>query len=482
MPGLGIGIGIGITAGVGMGVGGVTRPVVNNISGNFFDTASWFSTDSHAITLEAMSVEDFLIENPSAIIPPGHIEANGVLKISVTATSVGAFVMTCRYPASRAFSTLKNITTRMYMPPAMADRWESITSGNTLQFIWHAGGWNNWDHYYTKSVNYRPGDWDVGMQPGNCRNVIVPTRWTSSAGLQKTLSNITAVGGTPDSRDLEWIEMYVRGDAAAAAENPLVIYILDISEIYEPLPKLYFRFDDSTADHRAVSQHMRAGTKFGGGSLATPLPATFCLIPSTIDVENFLSLSDLRVMVAEGSTLGVHGTGWSWSNNSDAQIEAEISGMRAVFTSEGWPATWGQTVTFPGNDNFRESTNGTRIIDLAAAEGMKLNTGHSHFGYGFAMGAMDDPLAGPSIITLGNSSATAVGNATDAETLMAHMAASGLSMVLMGHRVGTTGENDVSEATFDEVMSAFATEIASGTPRIGTADLIADAEAAGVFD
>lgn len=447
--------------------------VAQNISGDFSDGANW-ATTSADVTLSTMTVANFLLEQPSAVIPHGHVSANGVLKISIEAPGTHAVV--CKAPRSQAFSKYKNITTRMYMPTDQADRWASIAGGDQVKHLLMASAYPSKSDFFSRPLGYDLTTGAASIQPGNFRTVLVPASWRSATGLRRTLSYIAAAAGSPEAGDLEWIEIQVKGDATASAETPLVVYLLDIAEVYEQTPTVYFRFDDSADEHRAVSLHMRAASKFGGGSLATSLPVNFCVIPENIDSPERLTTQNLRDMVAEGSSLAVHGTGSTWSTKSDAQIVATMNLMRSLVTTESWDAKFGDTITFPGNDFSRKTTDGTRLKDLAASNGFKLNTGHASFGYGFIMRAMEDPLNGAAVIAINPSSHLEVGNAVDATTLIEHMTASGLSIVLMGHQVGAGG---IAEADFDAVMGKLADEIANG--RIRTADIVTDAGAAGLF-
>lgn len=459
----------------------IARPFVRNLSGDFSVTANWFAQDA-GVTVEAMTVSAFQAEQPAAAIPYGHVTANGVLKISVTTTGA-AYRLRGKNLSGPSFSGLRSLVSRMYMPANMADRFAGMSTGNTLAMFFMASAYGDYSDYFSKAINFRPSSGSVGMQPGNFSSVIVPARWTATAGLQQTLSGVGTVVGSPGSGSLEWIEFGIRGDAAASPGNPLVIYLFDVVSMWEALPKIYFRWDDATDSHLGVSSNMRNGTKFGGGSLACSLHSTFCIIPGVIGTAGYLTRANLRTMVAEGSELCCHGVGGTWSAYSDAEILAEINSIRAIYALEGWKSRWSKTLAFPGNDNYSDTTSTSFLADLISGYEFKFNTGHANFGYGFSMGALDNPLNRASIVSIGQSSASAVGNATDAETLIAHMAESGLSIVTMGHRVGAApGSIDVTESEFDSIMDVFATEIASSSRRIGNGDLILDADKAGVFD
>ncbi len=159
----------------------------------------------------------------------------------------------------------------------MSARFATINDDNRVQTDFVADAYPIRANYYSQWV--RAGR--DASNDGLFQVVCVP--YAAPAGtLGALLSNIDAVTGQPLAGKLQWFLNYIKGDAAASTSNPLVIYLLDVVEIAESKPTLYFRWDDATKDHRAVSSHMRNGTKFGGGVLARPLPSTFGIIPAFV--------------------------------------------------------------------------------------------------------------------------------------------------------------------------------------------------------
>jgi hypothetical protein len=457
--------------------------VVTNLSGDLTNATDWLTPDP-AVTLTRLTPAQFLAEQPAAIIPAGHVAANGILKIAITAPG-GAYRVRGRNFTSRAYADLHNITHRFYMPPSMASRFASITTGNTIQLYYPADAYSTLTNYFSKTINYRPSVTSIGAQPGNFHTVVVPSVAAANAvgTLARTLSHVSAaLVGTPAAGNWTWSEIDIRGDAAATSGDPLVLYLIDIVEIVESTPTLYFRWDDGADEHRSVSEHMRKGARFDGGRLARPLPSTFCIIDQIVGTTGYLTAQDLRAMAAEGSTFSIHGISGSWSAYTDAQITGEVEAFRSRVGAEGWRSAFKKALTFPGNDNFDSTLSGTHLATLAKSLGATFNTGHSSFGYGFSFGALGDPMNTAAVLTLGQSSATAAGSAADAETILSFMNTSKLSLVLMGHGVtASPGSIDLTPDQFDAMMTVFADEAVKAAPRVRVADLIADAVRAGAL-
>jgi hypothetical protein len=447
---------------------------ITNLSGDLSNATNW-GTASSSVVLTRLTTAQFMAEQPAAKLPPGHVAANGVLKVSVTRPNGGNAFYGRNMPRTKPFAAARNVTPRWYVPPSMSSRFATINDDNRVQTDFVADAYPTRANYYSQWVRAgrdAPND-------GLFQVVCVPITAGSAGTLAAHLSNIDAVIGLPQAGKLQWFQNFVKGDAAASVENPLVIYLLDIVEIAESKPTLYFRWDDATKDHRAVSSHMRNGTKFGGGPLARPLPSTFGIIPAF--VGSGLTLQDLREMAAQGSEIVIHGygaNGSTWgSPNSSADMIAEIQAMQAIQAAEGWPMSWRQSVVFPGNNVSSATSDGLRPEAVAESMGLKIGLGGGMTGYGFSFGAMTRPMSSMAVVGFGVTAGRTVANAADAKALIDFLASSRLSIVLMGHVVGTGG---VAEATFDEVMDVFANELASPASRIRTADLVGDAVRAGV--
>jgi hypothetical protein len=452
-----------------------------NLSGSFHVAANWYKQGTDAAVVTALTPAQFLAEQPDAVIPRGHRADYGILKIEVTGNSTPR-IRGANLPGPYPFADLKNVTMRWYMPPAMADRFATVTAGNTVQLFLSADDTvGTLTNYYTRTNNYRPTLNSVALRPGNHHTTMVSAMFASGAGtLGRYLSYLLSAAGDPGAGSMKWVSIGVQGDELATPASPLVLYLLDMVELRDAAePTLYMRWDDALTEHRQVSAHLRAGTRFGGGSLAAPLPSTFAIIGGLVDTAGYLATQELRDMVAEGSTLATHGVSGSWSTKSDAEIEADIEPFFAMVDAEGWSPAFKKAIAFPGNDNHKKSLDGTLLSDLLKSLGLTFNTGHAAFGWGFSLGAPGDPMNTAALITLGQTTGTHITSAADMETVIAFMARTGLSLILMGHGVrATPGSIDITETVFDAIMGVIADEMVAAAPRVRVADLIGDARRA----
>lgn len=449
---------------------------ITNISGNFGNATNWLTPDVASMQITSITQAQFLAEQPAGLIPPGHIDGNGILKVEMIASG-GPYRLRGRNFTPVPIATSSNITARMFMPEDMADRWETIVAGNTVQFFYNTAAYPALTDYYTKSINWRPTLANVGMQPGNFHTTIVPRAWDAGAGtVGRLLSNVAAIGGTPQTGNMQWIEIDIRGDATAAPADPLVFYIFDIVAIEEDLPTLYFRWDDGSAGHALVSYHMRTGTKYAGGRFGSPLPSTFCIIEALVDTPGYVTSQDLRNMVSEGSTLCVHGNGATWSASSTTQIAEEIGLFWTRCNTENWPGMFKKMVTFPGNDGYNKTTDSVRIKTWAKTLSCEFNSGNAFFGYGFSLQALDDPINCASVVTIGQG-ATDINTSADIASVAAFMGQSKLSLCLMGHEVvaAAPGALGITYTEFDNMMEAVSLELISPTARFKVSDYVIDA-------
>src|SRR5690606_13382002 len=107
----------------------------------------------------------FLAEQPDALIPPGHVDANGILKISVTAS--GSYRVRGRNLGPIPFSGIRNITQRFYMPPDQAGRYFSNSPLNQIITFFSTDTYPTLTNTYQKACNWRPDAGTMSAVPGN---------------------------------------------------------------------------------------------------------------------------------------------------------------------------------------------------------------------------------------------------------------------------------------------------------------------------
>lgn len=469
----------------------LTAPTVNNISGDLNNATNWYAQDSGQLTVTRLTQAQFLSEQPDATIPYGHINANGILKISnVTATTSG-WRLRARNFSGITFANKKNLVLRGYMPRSQATRWDAAPAENLT--IWYMSGavGTYTDSYRSKGLTYTPAGSTIGIDQGHWQYYCAPNAWSSTNALLHQYSNLfatPATGKTGSPTTLDWLEINIRGDGTASPT--LDMYIFDIVEFVEEKPTLYLTFDDANDEHLQVCQHLRAGTKFGGGSLGAALPCSFAIPDVLVGGAGRVTLANLRTMVGLGASLMVHGDGPSppnastWSAHTTAQMAGEITAFQSRATTEGWPAAYGKAIAYIGNDFYRATTDasaGVIIKDVAGTNGVTFCRGHPFFGAAYPLYAVADTLKGPSTCLIGQGSA-AINTAAQAETLMNFMDICRMSVVINGHGVvpSAPGAIDLLESEFDDVFGAIGAEVALGAAsRIRVADLIADATALG---
>ena len=324
----------------------------------------------------------------------------------------------------------------------------------------------------------------IGIDQGYWHYLCVPNAWSSTDAFRHGLSNLhgtAAIAKIGAPIDLGWLEIYVKNDSTASPT--LDMYIFDIVELVEEKPTLYLTWDDANDEHRQVSQHLRAGTKFGGGSLGATFPATFCVPDVLVGTANRLTAQNLRDMYAEGSSFLVHGDGApsTWSTVAASVMAGEITAFQSRVTTEGWPAAFGTGIAYIGNDHYSNTTDAQLIKAVAEANGITYARGHSAFGSAYPLDMIGDPLKGGATFLIGQA-ATSVRTAADAEKIMAFMDTCRMSMIANGHGVvpSSPGSIDVLETEFDDIFSAFGAELALGSAsRIRVADFVASMRSAG---
>ena len=473
--------------------GGNPLPVttVNNISGDLNNATNWYAQDSAQLTLTRLTQAQFLAEQPGVTIPPGHVDANGILKISNVTATTSAWRVRARNFSGITFADKKNIAIRGYMPRSQAARWDVAPADNFT--IWYcSGAVGSYSNYYrSKGLTYTPAGATIGIDQGHWHYYCVPNAWSSTDTLLHAYSNLHATSGVAKvgaPTTLDWLEINVRGDGTASPT--LDMYIFDIVELVEEKPTLYFTFDDANDEHYQVAQHMRAGTKFGGGALGSVLPCSFAIPEVLVGTANRLTGANLREMVSLGASLMTHGDGPSppsgatWSAYTTAQMAGEITAFQSLVSTESWNAAYGKSLAYMGNDFYRGTTDagaGEVIKDIAGDNGITFGRGHPAWGAAYPLSMIADPLKGPATCLIGQG-ATSIRTSANAETLMAFMNLCKMSVVINGHGVvpSSPGAIDLLETEFDDVFSAFGAEVALGAAsRIRVADLLSDAAALG---
>lgn len=460
---------------------------ITNLSGDFDD---WTEAEG-SLVISSISEATFLSENPGAAIPQEHNDSLGILKIVQSSASGVRESFSAQLASPRAFSAIKNITMRAYIPPADRAKW--VDTGNNARFEVASGTTGVHpitNGFLSNFMSFKPAADNIEMMPGawNCsfgHNFAITTNPPDTR--TGWMANCAKVG-TPVNLD------YMLWGMVGSSLGDTTLYIFDVVEIIEDQPRVYFTADDGYDEHAEVSEHMRNATTFAGGNLARTLPCTFGIIDSLVDSgANYVTSAELRTMQGEGSTLGCHGA-TGWDTVTTAAMTTEITDWQARVATESWPTAFAEFVTYPENNMYGETTSSDLIIQVARDNGLKANRGGPFFGMGLTV---DDILTdtdssmnfGTGIVEFGQPSGTSsnaarVNSAASAEEVMDFMDETGLPVCMVMHQVplsGATG-NQINEPEWDAAMEEFADELVLGSSsRISTADYQADLIASGIL-